>query len=153
MQAENRVSVLVGLGHNVYRSGGGVDDGRRNDADLGPCSHAGTALHGDGNGCRSGGQHADLPERACVRASIVVGIEGVNGVVHGRCIHYVVSAFSRDRDVGKVEYLSDDRAVGGKVVQFPERVGIHVNEVEDGLVGVPAGARVGVMPVGGGGGG
>src|SRR5437899_8657591 len=78
MQAEDRLSVLVGLGHNVYRSGCGVDHRRRNDADLGPCSHAGTALHGHGNGSRSRWQQADLPERVRVRAGVAFGIEGVN---------------------------------------------------------------------------
>ncbi len=99
-------------------------------------------------GAAAGGHgraEVDLPQRR-VRVG-VVGVKGVDAVVHGRHIDHVC-CFAVDIDARHIQGLGEDLAVDVPTEQVTELVHIHVGRVENGFIGV--GRRtVGVILTGG----
>ena len=111
------------------------DDGRGGDSDFGFDLRA-VALVGRG---LAGFERGDLPE-----IGAGVGVVGVDGIVFGGDDEKIMSD-AGDVDVGDVERLGVDQAVGRDGEEFAEGGGVYVGEGENGFFVVEAGAGVVVV--------
>ena len=95
---------LLGLGHDIQRVGGWIDDRRSGHADHGNQIRAGGVQIRNGNCGPSFDEQAGLPERRPGG----VGVKRVHGVILGRHIDDVMDPLVRDRDIRHVERLRID---------------------------------------------
>ena len=132
---------LARAGQHVQRSGLGIDDRSRSDADDGNNEGAVYGIGGDRSDAFGTGE-ADLPQR---RRGIAFGIEGVDGVVFRSDVDDVVRAFPWNLYARDVEGLGVNVAIHSESENLAELFGDHVLRRERFFAKVGAGAGVVVL--------
>src|ERR1700747_2310972 len=110
MQPMHDVSVLVGLGNKVQGTGLTIDHWGGNDPSFGPL-YSSLLRYGRGYGSSACGtivENAGRPQRSGVT---VIGIEGVDAVVHRAHVDHVVHALPGNTHVRQIQRVSDDHTV------------------------------------------
>ncbi len=121
-----------------------INDRRALNSELGVVNTA--ALVGLRNGGGAIREQAHIPKRRCITALIVVGVEGVNAIVHRDRIHGVVRRIRcRDEDVGNIERLGGHLSIQALREKLTKLDRIDVGRSQDRFPCVLTGASVVVV--------
>ena len=90
--------------------------------------------------------HAHLPQRRAIGPAVVVGVEGVDGIVFCSNKNYVMRRLIRQGEIADIERLRINLAIHRVAKQLAESIGVDIRRSKNGLPGVLALMRIVITP-------
>src|ERR1700683_25788 len=138
---EESVGGVLGIGNDINRIAGTVNDRRGQDAARNDVS-----AWQAGRRCFTREEHRLLPEDSSRGTGDAVRIERVHAIVLCSEIHDVLGPDAWDVDLVEIKNLAINRTVDGELTTFSKGGRLHISGCENRFIGIQAASRIVVVP-------